>query len=94
MINQGCYLSASIANLNQSPAPGASDHPPVFKVDNPGGAEFVSGSDQYLITQVRRYQIISSSGSYNREIKVKTPKGYFLYSSVQGALISGQEGGR
>ena len=86
----GCYLNASISDLN----PKNPDGSPVFKVDNPGGSEFVSGSDQYLMTQVRRYQIMSSSGSYNREIKVKTPKGYSLYSSVQGALISGQEGVR
>lgn len=83
----GCYINSSISSLN-------SNGSPVFKVDNPGGTEFVSGSNQYEMTQIRRYQIISSSGSYSREIKAKTPKGYSLYSSVQGALISGQEGGR
>lgn len=90
LVTSGCYLNASISELN----PKNPDGSPIFKVDNPGGTEFVSGSDQYLMTQIRRYQIISSSGSYNREIKVNTPRGYSLYSSVQGALISGQEGFR
>jgi len=88
-ITSGCFLQASISDLN--PKSDRIDSP-IFKVDASQASEFVSGSDQYQTTLVNRYKILSSSGSFNRELVNKTPKGYRIYSSVQGALISSQEG--
>ena len=87
-ITSGCYLSASISDLTPKSSDIAS---PINKVNTVQASEFVSGSDKYQTTLINRYKILSSAGSFNRELVNKTPKGYKIYSSVQGALISGQE---
>ena len=82
----GCYFQASITDLNPK------SESPNNKADATQTTDFVSGSDQYQTTLLNRYRILSSSGSYHRELVNKTPKGYKVYSSVQGALISSQAG--
>lgn len=80
----GCYMSGGISNLSGTiPMPSVSPKP-LATVGN----EFVSGSAQYENTLLRNYKIISSAGSYNRELVTKTPRGYRIYSSVQGSMIS------
>lgn len=88
----GCYLQTSITELN--PKSDSSSDYPIIKVDANLASEFVSGSDQYQTTLVNRYKILSSSGSFNRDLVNKTPNGYKVYSSVQGVLISKQEDGQ
>lgn len=80
----GCYIKGSITDLDSSDLPS-------IKLGSEKGGEFVSGSDQYELTQLRRYQVMSSAGSYNKELVAVTPRGYRIYSSVQGTIISGQK---
>ena len=77
-----CSIEASISSITDFTE---------TALDKPNGAEFVSGSNQFDHTLVRNYKINSSAGSITKEIKSETPRGYKMYSSVQGALISSEE---
>lgn len=85
----GCYLNADISSLSPTGS-SESREIPNLKLDSSVASEFVSGSDQYITTPIRKFKINSSVGSFQREIKVKTPVGFTIYSSVQGAFISMQ----
>jgi hypothetical protein len=78
-----CSIEASISNITDFSS---------TTLDKMNGAEFVSGSNQYDQTLLRNYKVNSSAGSITKEIRSETPRGYKMYSSVQGALISSQEG--
>ncbi len=82
----GCAFSGSITAESRDTSPSI----PV-KLDKAASYEFSSGSDQYQFTLLRNYKVLSSVGSYNRELVQKTPRGYRFYSSVQGILISAGE---
>jgi hypothetical protein len=77
-----CSIEASISSITDASP---------FELKKATGAEFVSGSNQYDHTLLRNYKINSSAGSMTQEIQSDTPRGYKMYSSVQGALISSQE---
>jgi len=64
---------------------------PIATSEKASGAEFVSGTDQYENSQLRNYKVVSSVGSYYGALGVKTARGYKVYSSVQGAMISKSE---
>lgn len=53
------------------------------------GSEFVSSSMQYKNSLTRNYKVQQATGSFNSKMQQSsTPRGYKLYYSVQGALIS------
>lgn len=79
-----CTLEASITDLNHSIFSSANSN-------EANGAEFVSGSNQYEHTLLRNYKINSSAGSRTKEIQSSTPRGYKMFSTVQGELISSEE---
>ena len=79
-------MNASITDLNQV-AP-IQDNLPVFKNKIAGG-EFVSGAGNYEFTQIRRYKVKATVGSYQSKVYQTTPRrGYRLYNTVQGSLLS------
>lgn len=73
-------MSASLVKVHPSPIDN------VF--DKVVSSEFVSGSNQMQNTLINNYKVISSVGSYNKELYSKTPNGYGVFTSVQGTLIS------
>lgn len=79
----GCSV---VGSITEDVAPGSS-----VKFDKATGSEFVSGSNQYEHTLLRDYRINSSVGGMIKEIQSTTPRGYKVYSSVQGALLYTQE---
>lgn len=78
-------MNASITDLNPS-AP-IQEELPVFK-NNITGGEFVSGAGNYEFTQIRRYKVKATVGSYQSKVYQVTPKGYRLYNTLQGSLLS------
>lgn len=80
-------MNASITDL--SPSLPTQDNLPVFKNKIAGG-EFVSGAGNYEFTQVRRYKVKATVGSYQSKVYQTTPRGYRLYNTIQGSLLSSQ----
>ena len=78
----GCYMSGGISDLAPSTAI------PGLDKTRANGAEFVSGSGEYETTFLKKYKILSSSGGYNAKVMVKTARGYKVYSSVMGTMLS------
>ncbi len=53
------------------------------------GSEFVSSSDQYKSSLTRNYKVQQATGSFASQMKqTSSPRGYKIYYSVQGAVIS------
>lgn len=52
---------------------------------------FTPGSHQYKETPLRRYKVMATAGSFQTDLKSKTPRNYEFYSSVQGAIVSSEE---
>lgn len=50
--------------------------------------EFVSGALDMQQAPYRKYKVISSAGSHNKEIVAKTLNGYKVYYSGSGILFS------
>jgi hypothetical protein len=70
-------------------------HPPVKSPAqseklNPAkhNGEFVSGAIVMQETPYRKYKVISSAGSHNKEIVAKTLNGYKVYYSGSGILFN------
>lgn len=80
-----CFMNAAITDLN--PAPPSQEDIPVFKNKIAGG-EFVSGAGSYEFTQIRRYKVKATVGSYASQVYQVTPKGYRIYNTIQGSLLS------
>lgn len=78
-------MNADITNLNPATAP-AQDIP-IFKNKITGG-EFISGAGNYEFTQIRRYKVKATVGSYQSKVYQTTPRGYRLYNTIQGSLLS------
>lgn len=89
-ISIGCHKSSfkRYDNSSTSPISTAPSTPPSSKPYQINESEFVSGSSPYEKTPLRKYKILSSAGNFQRELVSKTPRGYTLYSSVQGEMIS------
>lgn len=81
-----CFMSASITDLNPQP----SDNTNVVMKNKIRGGEFVAGSGEYEFTQLRRYKIKSAAGMYYSKVVQKTPRGYKIYNSLQGNLLTHQ----
>lgn len=79
-------MNADITNLNSPPAEPSVDLP-VIKNKITGG-EFVSGAGNYELTQIRRYKVKATVGSYQSKVYQTTPRGYRLYNTIQGSLLS------
>lgn len=86
LIAVGLVSCSVVGNITDETAPGST-----VKFDKATGSEFVSGSNQYEHTLLRDYKINSSVGGMIKEIQSTTPRGYKVYSSVQGALLFTQE---
>lgn len=78
-------MNANITDLN--PVPEAVEDSPIFKNKITGG-EFVSGAGNYEFTQIRRYKVKATVGSYQSKVYQTTPRGYRLYNTIQGSLLS------
>lgn len=89
-VSLGCHKSSfkRYDNSSTSPISTAPSTPPSSKPYQINESEFVSGSSPYEKTPQRKYKILSSAGNYQRELVSKTPRGYTIYSSVQGEMIS------
>lgn len=83
----GCYLKASITDLK-------SKNKKAIPIDESQSSEFVSGTSQLQETPNRHYLFSASVNNFNGPLVSKTPKGYTLYSTVQGNFISSQDGVR
>ncbi|NCN42539.1 hypothetical protein GW916_14980 [bacterium] len=60
----------------------------LFRKAEPG-SEFVSASSQFESSLSRGYKVQQTVGTFNSKVKqTSTPRGYTLYYSVQGSLIS------
>jgi hypothetical protein len=83
----GCSLDASILQIELPNAPA-----PTVTFEKPGGAEFVSGaSPDYQTTPILGYKVQASVGHFIAEPRIETVgRGYIVYSSVQGNMISEQ----
>lgn len=79
-----CFMNAAITDLNPAVPQESS---PVFKNKIAGG-EFVSGAGSYEFTQIRRYKVKASVGSFASQVYQVTPKGYRIYNTIQGSLLS------
>jgi hypothetical protein len=79
----GCYMSGGISAID----PGSSNLPGLEKPLLTGG-DFVAGSGQYELTPVRKYKILSAAGGYQPKVVTKTARGYKVYSSIMGNMIS------
>ncbi len=55
-------------------------------------SDFVSGSFSLQTTASKNYKVMSSSGMYKTDLITKTQKGYTIYSTSLGTLISTQGG--
>jgi hypothetical protein len=75
-----CSMSGSITSLD----PTATS----TRLDKASGGDFISGSGKTQLSLVRRYGIQASSGSWNGSIQNTTPRGYKVYSSIEGTMIS------
>lgn len=84
----GCSLDASLDMINK-----VVDTPILQKSQ---GAEFVSGSTQYVKTSgsagAGRYEVQASVGNWHGDTMVTTTRGYTVFTSVQGQMISEEEG--
>lgn len=78
-------MNADITSLNPVPAP--VEDIPIFKNKITGG-EFISGAGNYEFTQIRRYKVKATVGSYQSKVFQTTPRGYRLYNTIQGSLLS------
>tara|TARA_Y100001935_G_C17283338_1_gene498832 strand:+ start:607 stop:912 length:306 start_codon:yes stop_codon:yes gene_type:complete len=53
------------------------------------GSEFVAASSQYESSLTRNYKVQQTVGTFNSKMKqTSSPRGYKLYYSVQGAMLS------
>jgi hypothetical protein len=70
--------------------PGHSPGIEAYKLPNGKGAEPVAGSAQNLVSVNRHYRLEGSIANHADGVKIKTARGYTLYSNVQGQLVSGE----
>lgn len=80
-----CSLEGSIVSLETST-------PPIHIMKASELKTFIPGGDIRMIkTAQRQYQVQATVGSVTDQIKQKSARGYTLYSSVEGSLISDSE---
>ncbi len=78
VVTTGCSLDSALFGVN--PLPGVS-------LARSQGAEIVSGSTQYRLTQ-NNYRVSSSAGSVYDKVGGTTSNGYKVFITVQGQMIS------
>ena len=78
LVNAGCSLDSALFGVN--PLKGIS-------LQKTQGAEIVSGSTQYRLTN-NNYLVSASAGSVYDKINGTTLNGYKVYISVQGQMLS------
>lgn len=75
----GCSLDATLEDISK---------PFIPFFQKVSGAEFVSGSTAEYQTTLNGYKVMASVGHYIPNQALKTPNGYFVFSSVQGNMLS------
>lgn len=76
----GCFMSASITNINETVTS------PIISLFKSSSVDSVGGSTGYVTTSISGYKVIQTAGVIVNRGSVVTPNGYRVYLNVSGRI--------